>query len=213
MNLSLKEAERLLWMIDRNDWLGILGLAKHFLRVGSSGLLKKYKRAIERVESHFKDSFSISAWSDKWLPDKILEHRRIIAWFCREFGSAGPLIADITLARKKGLKPRSLVYFMVAEKGRRASRWDLLLSVKRKADWEMQKNEENRCGAEIFTMLQQKAEKKPLVYPMHAVIIRAATTEFNNAVKSGNLREATGIKAKVISLTGIDISKELNLER
>jgi len=212
MQISLHEIEHLFWMIDRNDWLGVQGFARRMMRAAAPGLLKKYPRAVDRIEAHFRDSFDLPPWSSDWNPDKVQEHRKIIAWFCREFGSAGPLIADITAVRMRKLKPRSLAYFLVTAKGMKASRWDKLLGEKRQAEWQQFKSTEN-VDAKQSTAVTDKIA--PAIKQMstgsvkdmaHEMMIRAARSEFNAAVKSGDTDAANRVRNKIHALTGVDIA-------
>ena len=207
MNLSLTETERLIWMIQRNDWLGVRGFAVYMMRAGSSGLMKKYDRAVKRIESHFKDSTGRQPWSNEWSTEKIYDHRKLIAWYIRELDNAGPLIADITAARKN--KPRSLAYFLVTGQGKKASRWDLLLNANRQTEWDKLKAEENRIAEELAEKSEALASIKPSYDPLKDFWLRAARTDFHAAVKSGNLREAEKIARKVHAQTGVNLADEL----
>ena len=203
MKLSLSETERLIWMIKRNDWLGVKSFAIRMLRAGSSVLMKKYKRPVERIESHFSDSNRRPPWPPEWSSEKVFEHKKLIAWYICKLGNAGPLIADITEARKN--KPRSLAYFLVTYKGKKASRWDLLLNEHRLTQWDKTKTEENRIAEE----LAEKSNVKPSYDPLQDFWIRSARSEFLAAVKSGNLREAEKIARKVHAQTGVNLAEEL----
>jgi len=183
MNLSLTEATRLVWMIRENDWLGVRNLSMHMLRAGSDGLLRKYKDAVRRTETHFRESFQQPAWSPDWSDDRILDHRRMIAWLCRGFGSAGPLIADITAARKDGKRPLSLVWFMISDKGKRASRWDLLLGAKREREWEDQKAEENQIAHDMKRKVKPLANSMQLV--QNELLIKGGVADYKAALADG----------------------------
>lgn len=210
MNLSLTETERLLWMINRNDWLGVKGFAVRMLHAGSSGLMRKFKIAVDRIESHFRDSTGKPPWSGDWSQEKIDEHRHLVAWYIRELGSAGQLIADITAARKN--KPRSLAYFLVTYKGKKASRWDMLINMNRQTAWDKLKAEENRVAEELAEKAQQQKVGRPARDPLKDFWLRAARADFQAAVKSGNLREAEKIARKVHAQTGVNLVTELNGE-
>lgn len=214
MQLSLSEAENFWWMVNRNDWLGVQGFARRMMRAGAPGLLKRYRRAVDRIAAHFRDSFFRSPWSSEWSPDKIQEHRQIIAWFCHEFGSAGPLIADITDVREKGHSPRSLLYFIVTDRGRRASRWDKLLGEKRQAEWQQFKSTENTGAKQstAVTDIMAPAIKKLSTGSVkdlaHKMMIRAARSDFNAAVKRGDTDAANQVRNKIHALTGVDIANQ-----
>lgn len=206
MRLSTLELERLAWLTESGHYLGALNFFKHLLRVNTKGLRAKYAGALERVEHHFHDAFRKSAWPSLWLPEKVAEHQRLVLWFIKEFGNAAPLIADINAVRAKGVKPRSLAYFLVADKGKRASRWDLLLGDKIQADWQTVKDEERRWADDHQSAIDNR--QSTIDNPMHEMVIRSARADFQAAVKCLDEREATKIRKKIFALYRVDLAAD-----
>jgi hypothetical protein len=213
MNQTTMELSKLAWLIEHNRWLGVLSHARHMVAVSGSGLRHKFGSALVRVETRFHQLFKTHPWPSDWLPSRLAENQNLILWYIREFGDASPLLADMMAVYNRSLKPRSLAYFLVAEKGKRASRWELLLNDKIQADWQAVKADEARWAADHQSTIDNRQSsidnrQSTIDNPLNQIIIRSARADFTAAVKNCDVREASKIRNKIFALYRVDLAAD-----
>lgn len=130
-------------MVAANDWHGVELFAKRMMVIASRPAMAKWREAIRRIEAVFQEETGMSPWPPEWPDDRVMERRMRIAALLAGVGSAKPLIDDIREVSRGRHRPTSLSYFLVAEKGARPSRWDLLLEAERERQWAATKRAEN----------------------------------------------------------------------
>lgn len=207
MNLSLSETERLLHLVRIHDWQGVEGFAVLMQKRMGEGLYKKFALAVERIEIYFQKHTLAPAWPRDWPPEKIQEHQLKLCWFVRNFKSVAPLLRDINLAFDCSLTPHSLAYFMVTDKGRKTSRWELLLAAKREAEWALLKEEENQWAHELDKQTHSRTAAQPHnLDPATRLWLHAARAEYQSLLKAGDVARALLLANKALNLAGVDVT-------
>lgn len=216
MRLSSREISYLTWLIAENDWDGVVNFGQAMMSRNGSALRRKYKRAVERIEAHFKDCFNLPAWKPGLHAFRLEERRDRIAWYVHQFGSAGPLIDDLNNARSQRLRPKTLNYFLVSDGGRKNCRWSMLLTDKRRAEWQKVKAEEIAWGEKMRDAHSPLAQRggiqggDPQLSIQTQLILRSARSDFNAAIKNNRLKQAADLRAKIQSLYNVDLADNTN---
>lgn len=163
--------------------------------------LHSQKNAISRIEKVFHELFSGLPWpafaesGPDWKRQRSI-WRNELGYYCDCLGVA-TLIDDMCQVEAKGLKPRSLIYFLRSHDKHRqeqSSRWEMMLYAQMEEDWQETKRREAGEAEEAILGLGVKVMKSAPAW-----VIDARKTLQRIAEKASptpeELREVAKIKA------------------
>ena len=193
-------------LVEREDWEAVRSFSQRMINLQSSGLLKKYNAAVDRIIKEFEKLTCLAAIDPAYPPVKSDEIRAQVARYVRSLGVA-TLIDDIRESLR--LKPRTLNYYLVTAKGAKESRWGLLLSIHSQQTHQLRKAEESRTAPDIARQLGIPAnaflgrDNQNNTNPLDRLWIRSAAADYKRLVKCGDTIAANRLARKLQGF-GID---------
>ena len=129
--------------IKRGEWGAVRGYAQHRWNKDGYALLKKYRKAVDRVLQVFIEEKN---YPDSNLVTISTEQEKKIAYYIHHLGIEA-IIDDIRKACRENKRIRTINYFLTSEGGKKTGRWGMMYFDKMNVEWQKQKEAELNCHA------------------------------------------------------------------